>query len=100
MEKIFGGILNEDAIAHSRPLLQFLGGMEDKLSAEHIDLIWTSCTKASSVDLKVWGEPEHNTCIGACFRVQFGCACHFHVSVNAPMSFLSNAGHPDRRQQC
>lgn len=56
VEEIFGDRLHKDVVVHSGKLLQFLGGMEDKLTAEHVDLIWRSCVKESrSVNLKVRG---------------------------------------------
>lgn len=54
VEEIFRERIQRDVVIHSGKLLQFLCGMEDKLTPEHIDLIWSSCVKESSAELQVW----------------------------------------------
>ena len=53
VEEIFRERINRDVVFHSGKLLQFLCGMEEKLTVEHIDLIWSSCIKESSAELQV-----------------------------------------------
>lgn len=55
VEEIFRERIHREVVLHSGKLLQFLCGMEDKLTPEHVDLIWSSCIKESSAQLQVWG---------------------------------------------
>lgn len=53
VEEIFREGVNRDVMLRSGKVLQFLCGMEGKLSPEHIDLIWGSCTKTPRAELQV-----------------------------------------------
>lgn len=53
VEEIFRERIHRDVVFHSGKLLQFVCGMEDKLTPEHVDLIWSSCVKEPSAELQV-----------------------------------------------
>eukprot|EP00752_Nemacystus_decipiens_P012357 g10954.t1 len=52
VEEIFRERTHRDVVLHSGKLLQFLCGMEDKLTPEHVDLIWRSCVREPSAELQ------------------------------------------------
>lgn len=53
VEEIFGDSIHREVVGRSAKLLRFLSSMEDALTTEHLDLIWSSCVGKAEPELQV-----------------------------------------------
>ncbi|CAM9396742.1 unnamed protein product, partial [Scytosiphon promiscuus] len=52
VEEIFGDSIHREVVGRSAKLLQFLSGMEDAFTTDHLDLIWSSCVGKAEPELQ------------------------------------------------
>ncbi|CAM9753939.1 unnamed protein product, partial [Ectocarpus sp. 13 AM-2016] len=52
VEEIFGDSMHREVVGRSAKLLRFLSSMEDALTTEHLDLIWSSCVGKAEPELQ------------------------------------------------
>lgn len=81
VEEIFGDSIHREVVGRSGKLLRFLSSMEDALTTDHLDLIWSSCGKAEP-ELQVrGGASQAATAVGSPWGGRGGCevafACFF-----------------------
>lgn len=55
VEEIFGDSIHREVVGRSAKLLRFLSSMEDALTTDHLDLIWSSCVGKAEPELQVGG---------------------------------------------
>eukprot|EP00903_Cladosiphon_okamuranus_P009694 g9223.t1 len=52
VEEIFGDSIHREVVGRSAKLLRFLSSMEDALTTDHLDLIWSSCVGKAEPELQ------------------------------------------------
>lgn len=53
VEDVFGDSIHREVVGRSAKLLRFLGSMENALTTQHLDLIWSSCVEKAEPELQV-----------------------------------------------